>query len=119
MRRVLLFFPKNLYPPHSGFHRRGLEMLKALRSAGCKVTLASTELCTFSPRSSVFEQYACLTPTETMRLGAVPEGSSGTIRGPSCLESIAAQRSLKSMGASPSDGLCLPTLGKNESRQLP
>src|SRR4029450_6304977 len=42
IRRVLVFFPFNPYPPRSGAHRRLLQIVAALRAAGCTVTLASS-----------------------------------------------------------------------------
>jgi hypothetical protein len=47
-RKVLCFFPHNLYPPRSGAHKRGLEMLSGLREIGCEVTLLSSTLSTDS-----------------------------------------------------------------------
>ena len=43
-RRVVVFFPQNLYPPRSGLHQRGLHMLAGLRDLGCEVTLLSSAL---------------------------------------------------------------------------
>lgn len=43
-RKVAVFFPQNLYPPRSGYHKRGLEMLAGLKELGCTVTLLSSNL---------------------------------------------------------------------------
>ncbi len=42
--RVAVFFPQNLYPPQSGFHQRGLEMLAGLHDLGCEVFILSSSL---------------------------------------------------------------------------
>lgn len=41
-RRVLVFFPQNFFPPQSGFHKRGLEIISGLKEIGCEVTLVSS-----------------------------------------------------------------------------
>jgi glycosyltransferase involved in cell wall biosynthesis len=43
-QKVLCFFPHNLYPPRSGAHKRGLEMLSGLKEIGCEATLLSSSL---------------------------------------------------------------------------
>jgi len=43
-KKVLFFFPQNLYPPQTGAHRRCLEMLAGLREIGYEVTLVSSDL---------------------------------------------------------------------------
>ncbi|HVF50859.1 MAG TPA: glycosyltransferase [Pyrinomonadaceae bacterium] len=47
-KKVLVFFPENLYPSQSGFHKRGMEMLWGWREQGCEITLASSELTAFN-----------------------------------------------------------------------
>jgi hypothetical protein len=44
MGKALVFFPQNPLPPRSGFHRRGLEILAALRDLGVTTVLASSEM---------------------------------------------------------------------------
>ncbi|MBA2524194.1 MAG: glycosyltransferase family 4 protein [Pyrinomonadaceae bacterium] len=43
-KKVLVFFPHNLQPPHTGADKRCLEMLAGLQEIGCEVTLASSAL---------------------------------------------------------------------------
>jgi glycosyltransferase involved in cell wall biosynthesis len=47
-KKVLVFFPENLYPSQSGFHKRGMEMLWGLRENGCEITLASSLLTAYN-----------------------------------------------------------------------
>jgi glycosyltransferase involved in cell wall biosynthesis len=42
--KILYFFPHNPYPPRSGAHIRGLEILKGLVRSGCKVYFFSSTL---------------------------------------------------------------------------
>jgi glycosyltransferase involved in cell wall biosynthesis len=44
MKRVLVFFPHNPYPPRTGAHKRCLEMLAGLQEIGCEVTLLSSTI---------------------------------------------------------------------------
>jgi Glycosyl transferases group 1 len=44
LSRALVFFPQNPWPAKCGFHRRGLEMLLALRDLGFDTVLASSDL---------------------------------------------------------------------------
>jgi hypothetical protein len=44
MRTAVVFCPQNPVPPRTGFHRRALEMLNALRELGFKTVLASSAL---------------------------------------------------------------------------
>ena len=44
MTNALVFFPQNLLPPKSGFHRRGLELLSAFHDLGVNITLASSHM---------------------------------------------------------------------------
>ena len=46
MKKVLVFFPHNLWPPRTGAHKRGVEMIAGLREIGCDVTLVSSTLAT-------------------------------------------------------------------------
>jgi glycosyltransferase involved in cell wall biosynthesis len=48
-KRVLIFFPHNLWPPRTGAHKRGLELLDGFKEIGCEVALASS---TFSTDTS-------------------------------------------------------------------
>ena len=41
-RRVLYFFPYNLFASQTGVQQRGLEILEALRGLGCETTLFSS-----------------------------------------------------------------------------
>jgi hypothetical protein len=41
-RRVVVFFPHNLYPPQSEFHKRGLEILSRLKEIGCNINILSS-----------------------------------------------------------------------------
>jgi hypothetical protein len=41
-RKVTVFFPQNLFPPKSGFHKRGLEIIGGLKEIGCEVTILSS-----------------------------------------------------------------------------
>src|SRR5262249_8524798 len=41
--------PHNLWPPRTGAHKRGLQMLSALRDLGAEVTLASSPLSSDTP----------------------------------------------------------------------
>jgi len=45
-KKVLVFFPHNIWPPRTGAHKRCLEMIAGLREIGCEVTLASSTLST-------------------------------------------------------------------------
>jgi glycosyltransferase involved in cell wall biosynthesis len=49
MKKVLVFFPHNLWPPRTGAHQRGLEIMSGLRELGCAVALASSTLTTDTP----------------------------------------------------------------------
>jgi glycosyltransferase involved in cell wall biosynthesis len=49
MKKVLIFLPQNPYPPHSGFHKRCLEVIDGFKELGCEVTLASSTLYTEQP----------------------------------------------------------------------
>jgi glycosyltransferase involved in cell wall biosynthesis len=44
MKKVLVFFPHNPYPPRTGAHKRCVEMLGGLKEIGCEVTLLSSTL---------------------------------------------------------------------------
>jgi glycosyltransferase involved in cell wall biosynthesis len=56
-KKVLVFFPHNLWPPRTGAHKRGLEVIAGLRELGCEVSLASSTLSTDTPwkRASIEE----------------------------------------------------------------
>ena len=43
MKRVLVFFPHNFFPPRTGAHRRCQELINGLRDAGCKIAVASSK----------------------------------------------------------------------------
>jgi glycosyltransferase involved in cell wall biosynthesis len=49
MKKVLIFLPQNPYPPHSGFHKRCLEVIDGFKELGCEVTLAGSTLSTEQP----------------------------------------------------------------------
>jgi glycosyltransferase involved in cell wall biosynthesis len=49
MKKVVCFHPHSLYPALSGAHRRGLEVLGALRELGWSVTLAGSPLSSQTP----------------------------------------------------------------------
>ncbi len=42
MKRVLIFFPHNLFPPRSGAHQRCAQMMQGFHALGAEVTLASS-----------------------------------------------------------------------------
>src|SRR4029453_9600575 len=42
MKRALVFFPHNPFPPRSGAHRRCIEMLAGLKDLGYEVTFTSS-----------------------------------------------------------------------------
>ncbi len=46
MKKVLVFFPHNLWPPRTGAHKRGLEIIAGFRELGFEVTLVSSTLST-------------------------------------------------------------------------
>jgi glycosyltransferase involved in cell wall biosynthesis len=48
-KRVLVFFPHNLWPPRTGAHKRGLEIIDGLKEIGCEVGLASSTFSTDTP----------------------------------------------------------------------
>jgi len=48
-QKILVFFPHNLMPPKTGAHRRCLDLLVSLRTAGHEVTLVSSQLFTDVP----------------------------------------------------------------------
>ena len=43
-KKVLVFFPHNLWPPRTGAHQRCLELMAGLKALDCSVTLASSTL---------------------------------------------------------------------------
>jgi glycosyltransferase involved in cell wall biosynthesis len=49
MKKVIIFLPQNPYPPHSGFHKRCLEVIDGFKELGCEITLASSTLSTEQP----------------------------------------------------------------------
>ena len=49
MKKVLIFLPQNPYPPHSGFHKRCLEVIDGFKELGCEITLASSTASTEQP----------------------------------------------------------------------
>jgi glycosyltransferase involved in cell wall biosynthesis len=49
MKKALIFFPHNPYPPHTGAHQRCLSILSGLKSVGYEVTLFGSTLITDSP----------------------------------------------------------------------
>jgi glycosyltransferase involved in cell wall biosynthesis len=49
MKKALVFFPHNPYPPHTGAHQRCLSILSGLKSVGYEVTLFGSTLITDSP----------------------------------------------------------------------
>jgi glycosyltransferase involved in cell wall biosynthesis len=49
MKRVLVFFPHNFWPPRTGAHKRCQELINGLRDSGCKVALASSKFSTEIP----------------------------------------------------------------------
>jgi glycosyltransferase involved in cell wall biosynthesis len=51
-KRVLVFFPHNLWPPRTGAHKRGLEIIDGLNEIGCEVGLASSTISTDTPWQS-------------------------------------------------------------------
>lgn len=48
-KRVLIFFPHNLWPPRTGAHKRGLEIIDGFNELGCQVGLASSTFSTDTP----------------------------------------------------------------------
>jgi len=48
-KKVLVFFPHNLWPPRTGAHQRCLQVLAALQALGYEVTLASSALSSSTP----------------------------------------------------------------------
>jgi len=49
MKRVLVFFPHNFWPPRTGAHKRCRELILALREFDCEITVASSKLSTDKP----------------------------------------------------------------------
>lgn len=49
MKRVLVFFPHNFWPPRTGGQKRCRELVLGLRNSGCQIALASSMLSTDTP----------------------------------------------------------------------
>lgn len=56
MKRVLVFFPHNPFPPRSGAHHRCIEILAGLRALDAQVTLASAHYTTETKWDTISER---------------------------------------------------------------
>lgn len=72
MRRAIYFFPHNPYPPHSGAHKRCLELLAGLAASGYETLFASS---TFSSETAWNEEGRTRLLTEGASAVAVHEPS--------------------------------------------